>query len=56
MTPEEIKADLREQKRDILNGLNSGVLRPIEPRTGHNWFKRLAEIDQQLDSDSPSLD
>ena len=47
MTPEEIKADLREQKRDIENGLRRGV-KPIHPRTGYDWRARLREIDQQL--------
>ena len=48
MTSEELKADLREQKRDIENGLKSGVLLPIHPRTGYDWRKRLQEIDRQL--------
>ncbi len=54
MTPQEIKADLREQKRDIKNGIESGVLSPS--RSGVDWSKRLAEIDRQLLSAAPSLD
>ena len=46
MTPQKIKADLLKQKRNILNGINSGVLSPF--RSLHDCFKRLAEIDQQL--------
>ena len=53
MTPEEIKADLREQKRDIQNGLKSGIL---PTRSGVDWHKRLAEIDRQLRSATPLLD
>ena len=46
MTPEEIKADLLVQKRDIENGLKSGALSPF--RSGVDWRGRLREIDQQL--------
>ena len=41
MTPEEIKTDLREQKRDIQNALKLG-LPPVHRRTGYDWRKRLA--------------
>ena len=45
MTPEEIKADLREQKRDIENALKR---RKDPMRSGRDWRKRLQEIDRQL--------
>ena len=45
MTPEEIKADLREQKRDIQNALKRGI---SPTRSGYDWRARLREIDQQL--------
>ena len=45
MTPQEIKADLREQKRDIKNALKRGVS-PF--RSGVDWHKRIKEIDRQL--------
>ena len=47
MTPNEIKADLREQKRDIESALKRGMS-PVHRRTGYDWRKRLAEINQQL--------
>lgn len=45
MTPEEIKADLLEQKRDIKNALKAGV---SPTRSGVDWRKVLEEIDAQL--------
>ena len=53
MTPEEIKADLREQKRSIQSALKRWK-NPM--RSGYDWRGRLQEIDRQLLSDTPSLD